>query len=206
MRRAQSSEFPNLRGHPTDIKRKSVLWVTRQTLTFKHMTELDLRKSPWNEGLDISAEFLNHQLYLLGCMIHAGPAFDKLGNHPLCYLRQEFQEREIGRVLLTIAVALRNAMDQNPSRAEYWLQGVEDEVGTIRNLTHGREKASVLNFREACNKLVHCLSINFHYLSKKPQMGMALAPFVHLYGTKGKEEWKATIEINKFIGVAAQLT
>jgi hypothetical protein len=35
---------------------------------------------------------------------------------------------------------------------------------------------------------------------------MALNPVVHLYGTKGEQEWKATIEINKFIGVATQLT
>jgi hypothetical protein len=35
---------------------------------------------------------------------------------------------------------------------------------------------------------------------------MALVPRVHLYGTRGKEEWKATIEIDRFIEVASQLT
>ena len=102
------------------------------------MAELDLRKSPWNDGLGISSEFLDHQLYLLGCMVHASVAFETLGNHPLLTLRQQFQEIEIGRRLLTIAVAVRNAMDQNPSRAEYWLQGVEDNVGTLESL--GRKK------------------------------------------------------------------
>jgi hypothetical protein len=170
------------------------------------MTELNLRKSPWNEGLGISGEFLDHQIYLLGCMVHASAAFEKLGKHPLLDLRQQFQETEIGRLLLTVAVAVRNAMDQNPSRAEYWLQGVDDNVGTLKTLGSKEKTESVLGFREACNKLVHCLSINFHYASKKPRRGMALAPLVHLYGTKGKEEWKATIDVNKFIGVASQLT
>jgi hypothetical protein len=170
------------------------------------MAELDLRKSPWNEGLGISREFLDHQLYVLGCMVHASPAFDALGDHPLCELRQKLQETEIGRLLLTIAVAARNAMDQNSSRAEYWLQGIEDNVGTLKNAAREKEAESVLNFREACNKLVHCLSINFHYVSETPRRGMALTPFVHLYGTKGQQDWKATIEINKFIGVASQLT
>jgi hypothetical protein len=122
------------------------------------MAELDLRKFPWNEGLGISREFLDHQLYVLGCMVHASPAFDALGDHPLCELRQKLQETEIGRLLLTIAVAARNAMDQNSSRAEYWLQGIEDNVGTLKNAAREKEAESVLNFREACNKLVHCLS------------------------------------------------
>lgn len=141
-------------------------------------------------------------------MVHASPAFETLGNHPLLTLRQQFQEIEIGRRLLTIAVAVRNAMDQNPSRAEYWLQGVEDNVGTLENLGRKKEKEteSVLTFRGACDKLIHCLSVNFCYVSENPRRGMALTPFIYLYGTKGKEEWKATIDINKFIGVASQLT
>src|SRR5438132_9505388 len=122
------------------------------------MAELDLRKSPWNEGLGISSEFLDHELYLLGCLIHASEAMDELGKHPLCELRQRFQETEIGRLLLTVAVAVRNAMDQNPYRTEYWLQGVEDNVGTFKNLKR-KEEPAVLSFREACNKLIHSLSI-----------------------------------------------
>lgn len=168
------------------------------------MTELDFRKFPWNEGLGISSEFLNHQLYLLACMVHASAAFEQLGKHPIKDLRQQFQETEIGRLLLTIAAAVRNAMDQNPSRAEYWLQGVDDNVGMLELLKEG--KKSALNFREACNKLIHCLSINFDYAADKPRRGMALDPFVHLYGFRGDREWKATIDINRFVDVAAQLT
>jgi hypothetical protein len=121
------------------------------------MAELNLRQSPWNEGLR---------------------------SHPLLALRQQFQETEIGRLLLTLAVAVRNAMDQNPSRAEYWLQQVEDNVGSLETLGNKKGPESALIFREACNKLVHCLSINFHYVSDNPRRGMALTPLVHLYGTK----------------------
>lgn len=170
------------------------------------MTELDLRQSPWNEGLGISGEFLDHQLYLLGCMVHASAAFGKLGKHPLNDLRQQFQETEIGRLLLTVAVVVRNAMDQNPSRAEYWLQGVDDNVGALKLLNSKKKTETVLAFRDACNKLIHCLSINFDYKAKKPRRGMALTPLVHLYGMKGTQEWRATIDINRFIGVASQLT
>jgi hypothetical protein len=65
------------------------------------------------KGSVFSGEFLDHQ--------HASPAFEALGNHPLCELRQRFQETEIGCLPLPLTVAVRNAMDQNPARAEYWL-------------------------------------------------------------------------------------
>jgi hypothetical protein len=178
------------------------MWISLNIGSASDMTELDLRQSPWNDGIGIPGEFLDHQLYLLGCMINASPVLDKLSNHPLLQLRQQFQETEVGRILLTVAVALRNAMDQSPSRSEYWLQGVDDRVGTLLN----KRGELPLTFREACNKLIHCLSLNFHYKAKKPRRGMALTPLVHLYGTKGADEWKATIDINRFIGVAANLT
>lgn len=167
------------------------------------MTELDLRKSPWNEGLGISGDFLDYQLYLLGCIVGASSSFEGLGNHALLTLRERFQEVEIGRILLTVAIAVRNETDQNPGRAENWLQGLEDDVGTLQSKRRGE---LTLSFREACNKIIHCLSINFHYASDNPRRGMALIPQVHLYGTKGKEEWRVTVDINKFIQVASLLT
>lgn len=135
-------------------------------------------------------------------MVNASQVLDKLGTHPILDLREQFQETEIGRILLTIAVTVRNTMDQNPSRSEYRLQGVDNNVGTLFN----KSKESTLTFRESCNKLIHCLSINFHYKARKPRRGMALTPLVHLYGTKGTAEWKATIDINRFIDVATSLT
>ena len=169
------------------------------------MTELDVRRSPWNSGLDVSSEYLNHQLYLLGCIVHASPAIDGLGPHGLAGLREQFQETEVGRILLTVAVAVRNAMDQNPGRAEYWLKGVDDNVGILQVLNRDKQPG-VLQFREACNKLIHCVSINFDYADETPRRGAALKPVVHIYGSLGKDEWKATIDLNKFVDVAFQLT
>jgi hypothetical protein len=146
-------------------------------LSIENMAELDLRQSPWNEGLGISSQFLDHQLYMLGCVVNASSSFDNLGDHSLVGLRQQFQETEIGRLLLTAAVAVRNGIDQNPRRAEYCLQDRQDDVGTLAN--DGKEE-SLLSFREACNKIVHCVSINFHYTSERPRRGMAITPLVHL--------------------------
>jgi hypothetical protein len=183
--------------------RSDVRWSPYYRLSIENMTELDLRHSPWNEGLGISSQFLDHQLYVLGCIVNASSSFDDLGHRSLVELRKQFQETEIGRLLLTIAVAVRNGIDQNPRRAKYWLHGQQDDVGTLANDDKGE---SLLSFREACNKIVHCVSVNFHYKSEHPKRGMALTPLVYLYGTKGEREWKATIDVNKLIHVASQLT
>lgn len=167
------------------------------------MSELDLRNSPWNEGLSINADYLHHQLYYLGTMFYSSPVVDNIKSISLSNLRQQFQEEEIGRVLLVIAAAVRNDMDQNPGRSAYWLDGTNTIVGSL-TLLNSRQTHD-LHFREACNKIIHCLSINFHYLHEKPKKGYALKPKVHVYGTKGKSEWKATIEISHFIDVAYDL-
>lgn len=95
------------------------------------MTELDLRKSPWNEGLGIPGEFLDQQLYLLACMVNASRLFDSPEMTAHAALRKQFQEVEIGRLLLTISAAVRNGVDQNPARAEYWMEGIDDKVGSL---------------------------------------------------------------------------
>lgn len=166
------------------------------------MPELDLRKSPWNEGLGIPSEFLGHQLYLLACMVNASRSFDGPEMAAYAVLRQQFQEVEIGRLLLILAAAVRNGIDQNPVRAEHWMEGIDDKVGTLHRAGKVEE---TLSFREACNKVIHCLSLNFHYVSEQPRRGMALEPLVHIYGLKDEEEWKATIDLNEFIRVANQL-
>jgi hypothetical protein len=94
-------------------------------------------------------------------------------------------------------------MDQNPARAEYWMRGMDDQVGAL--VSRGKTEGG-LSFREACNKIVHCNSINFDYVSDQPRRGMAMTPIVHLYGVKGKDEWRASVEINKLIRAASQLT
>jgi hypothetical protein len=61
----------------------------------------------------------DYQLYMLGCVVNASSSFDDLGDHSLVELRKQFQETEIGRILLTVAVAVRNGIDQNPRRAPH---------------------------------------------------------------------------------------
>jgi hypothetical protein len=117
------------------------------------MTELDLRKSEWNDGLGVPAEFLRQHL-------------------------------------LVIAAAIRNAMDT-----------------TVGDLVRNTETptATPLSFREGCNKILHCLSINFDYATEPARRGGTLNADVHLYGEKDGKEWKPSLSLMKFVEVAFQL-
>ena len=169
------------------------------------MTELDQRGSPYYAGLDITPDYLGHQLYLLGCIVHAGSRIDDLGTHALAALREQFQEAEIGRVLLTIAVAVRTSMDQNPRRAAERLDRVGDDIGTLEYLNESRTTAR-LQIRDACNKLMHCKVLNFDYVDEWAGRGAALNPIVYAYGSLREVEWKASIDLNKLIHVAFVFT
>jgi hypothetical protein len=167
------------------------------------MPELDLRRSPWNEGLSVPSDYLLRQLYLLGCAVNASKAIEALGVDALLALRGRFQEAEIGRMLITIAAAIRNAMDQNPSRAEYWMRNLENNVGTLEET--GKSTLSALTFREACNKILHCTSLNFDYSKVPPMRGGPVTPVLYLYGERNGKDWKATLNVNAFIDHANNL-
>jgi hypothetical protein len=131
------------------------------------MTELDLRKSEWNDGLGVPAEFLRQHL-------------------------------------LVIAAAIRNAMDQNPARADYGLEGMDTTVGDLVRNTE-TPTATPLSLREGCNKILHCLSINVDYATEPARRGGTLNADVHRYGEKDGKEWKASLSLMKFVEVAFQL-
>jgi hypothetical protein len=167
--------------------------------------ELDLRDSPWNEGMTVSAEILDRDVYRLVTLFHAS---ERLANTPerVTKLRDMYQESEVCRLLLTIAVTARNNMDGNPSRTAYWFDDEDDTVGVLVKDLACSENIQKLSFREACNKIIHCDRINFDYIEEKPRMGDSLRPQVYLYGLLSQKNWKATLEIDKFSNMALLIT
>jgi len=151
--------------------------------------------------MTVSAEILDRDVYRLVALFHAS---EKLAKTPerICKLRDMYQESEVCRLLLTIAVTARNNMDSNPSRTEYWFDGEDDTVGSLAKNLDQPNQLSDLSFRESCNKIIHCDRVNFDYIEDKPRMGDSLRPRVYLYGEHGQRSWKATLEIDKFSNMA----
>jgi len=163
-----------------------------------------MRRSPWNDGLAVPYHTISIEIYRLLCLVQASPSLERNKSRFHLELRTEHQESEVGRLLIFIAAAIRNMIDQNPSRADYWLRGIgSDVVGVLTpDLSQSKGKEE-LHFREGCHKIIHCDSINFDYRSKKPRRGDALNPKIHLYGTFRRKNWKATLDVYRFIDLAS---
>jgi hypothetical protein len=115
-----------------------------------------------------------------------------------------FEEPEITRLLVSIAARVRVIQDRE---REYFKQVKKTDCGRlVRDVKHPR-KSEPLSWREACNKIIHAK--HFHVdLQRKPRNPNdypPLRPIVHLYGTQDRVEWKATLNIEAFVGINAEL-
>jgi len=167
------------------------------------MPELDLRNSPWNQGIAMNQRDALKEIYYLLAIFWGSKGFDQLDELYRKLLRVEFQETEVNRILITLAVSIRNSLEQDRSRAEINLEGYSQDVGLLKIDIKSKRKSVPLKFREACNKLIHCNTINYSYRGRQPlSVGNALIPRVHLYGQKHGAIWKATLDIVRFCELA----
>ena len=77
----------------------------------------------------------------------------------------------------------------------------EIDVGTVRQV--GKAECS-LNFRGACNKIIHAERVSFGMESLSDKMAF-LNGKVELHGKKGHHSWIAEIQLSKFIRMAVRL-
>lgn len=104
---------------------------------------------------------------------------------------RQFEYNEIGRILISCAAQLRNEWDGKESRFD---PVSKVAIGALtEDLTVGT--ASDLGLRESFNKIIHANTLNLERSDATNLFSGHLEPRVHLYGTKAKRQWKATIEI-----------
>ena len=170
------------------------------------MPEFDQRHSPWNEGLSIPSVVVSRDLYRLACIFHASPSLGNDGFDLTADLRRQFQEAEAAHLLISIASVLRNSHDQNPNRTEFWRKQLpSDDVGELIKGIEAQTKPLPLTFREACNKIIHCTTLNYDYVHQSARVGDPLLRKIHLYGFLNDTEWKASIDIDRFIEFAEHM-
>lgn len=120
-------------------------------------------------------------------------------------LRVRHETGQATKLLIETAVVLRNFIDSgnwprdviHESRIE---RRPETNVGTIKN---GNEKIINLDFREACNKIIHAKHISFG-LSDNSERLRHLNGVVKLHGDRQSKEWVAEIILADFIRMAVR--
>lgn len=67
----------------------------------------------------------------------------------------------------------------------------------------GESISKNLKLREACNKIIHCEEIEFHFDKSESNNMAACIAMAHLKGTDKGKRWEVVIEIERFVASAA---
>jgi hypothetical protein len=113
------------------------------------------------------------------------------------------EKPEISRLLVHIATYYRIKYDDGSWEHGKWLQHKFQGVGTlVEDIKAPAPRSSALDFREACNKIIHATGVHFDGGVDPNTNAEYLNPVVYLYGSKAKKEWKATLDIVQFCTAA----
>jgi hypothetical protein len=143
----------------------------------------------------ISTESLDLELYQLACLIAASKNLVACSadHNSFKFLQETFELSEVSKKLISIAVTLRSFLDNdnNPDT-------VHETVGIINEDTE-KKNTKPLKFREACNKIIHALDIQF-FDNENRALGLGWS--IKLLGSHNNKNWEVTLEIDRFIDTA----
>jgi hypothetical protein len=172
------------------------------------MAELDLRSSR-NAGYPFESPNIALEIFRLATAIAASETLAELAKDELDGLKWEWlrlaEFPEICRILVSIAAITRSNIDSNPSSQAADAHLIAKPVGTLRPDLDNPHKTEPLEFREACNKILHANYINPDVSDIAQGMKSPLKPRLYLYGKHRGKEWRATVEIFAFAIAATQL-
>lgn len=117
-----------------------------------------------------------------------------------------YEKAEISRLLINIATYYRVKYDDGSWEHAPWLHDEEYKgVGSLINDLKHPENACQLDFREACNKIIHAKQVHFDGDVDPKTKSECLNPIVYLYGDRSQQSWKATVDIITFCKAAANV-
>jgi hypothetical protein len=148
-------------------------------------------------------------VYRLLCHVLASPAFASLedgsSQRPLSTFVTVHEKTEISRLLVSVAAYYRVKYDDGNWEHGFWLHKSFQGVGELTEDLQSPSNVVQLDFKEACNKIIHAKRVHFDAEVNPETKAEHLTPKVHLYGTKGKFQWKATLNVVEFCRAAANV-
>jgi hypothetical protein len=150
--------------------------------------------------------FLDLEVYRLLTILEASPALAEFegkyepDRNKITFLRGlEFPE--ISRIVVSLAAIIRSAIDAN-SRAYAGDLELERPVGVLVPDTAQPGVGEGLEFREACNKVLHADRVD---PERKPDTG-ALTGELILEGRHKGKDWRAHLNLREYALAALSLT
>ena len=150
--------------------------------------------------------FLALEIYRLMTILESSPALADYGEtyegdrDKVQYIRRlEFPE--VSRIVVSLAAIIRAAIDAIPQANEGNL-AVERPVGVLMPDATRPDVWESLEFREACNKVIHAKRVE----PKRTVDTGALTGELILHGDFRKKDWQASLELREFALAALALT
>jgi hypothetical protein len=159
------------------------------------MTEFFI-KPPFRSSHYIDTNSNTLDLYRLLSYLYASRKFAELNtslhDDPVNYLLQ-YESSEITRILLCTAVTFRIVDD----RDERILDNFDTTCGCLIEISDNVDRRIGLSLREACNKIIHAKKV--HFDTSEINLNHYLNPTIYLYGSHKGKEWKAVLDIERFV-------
>jgi hypothetical protein len=172
------------------------------------MPELDLHSRSCS-GYPFESPHLDVEIYRLITTVAASRVFAEGVEDEHDGLKWEWYKRielpEVSRLLVSISAIARNSIDAD--RGADGAQSLEADtpVGILVPNTDYPDRQEGLEFRNACNKILHADQINPGVEDSSRGLMSALEPRVYLYGEYRGSKWRASVDIYDFAMVAGSL-
>ena len=115
-------------------------------------------------------------------------------NHAM-YTLDPFFEVEATRILLSSAVIARVMDDKHKDLHKY-----DTTCGVLIPNIENPENTQKLDLRDACNKIIHAVTIKYDVEVEVHGMTQRyFNPHIYYYGTLGKKQWKAILNVVDYI-------
>lgn len=147
--------------------------------------------------------YLDLGIYRLLTIIEASPALaafdgDESDKRKLDFLR-EWEFAEISRIVVSLAAIIRSSLDAEPVGGDYYGLALERPVGVLTpDLLGCPEKREPLDFREACNKVIHAKSVEPKSASAPQGTDPSLTGWLVLYGDHRGKDWRADLDLRDY--------
>lgn len=116
-----------------------------------------------------------------------------------------YEKQEISKLLINIASYYRVKYDDGSWEHAKWLHDNFNGVGTLVKNIEQPEETEELDFKEACNKIIHAKKVHFDVGDNSTNKIQYLNPFLYLYGSYHKKEWKVILDIVEFCRAAQKV-
>ena len=150
------------------------------------------RNDDFRYEIEFANELIELDVYRLLTILYSSKSLHTADIFGFPMMSWKFELAEIYRIVFNLAIRARNILDKSNAEIKIISANTTGKLEQNSNTTE-------LSFREACNKIIHSEHINFGIIPLiNQQLHGGVTEFIYVYGKKGKDQWKATINLIQF--------